>query len=190
VSKLVTMKEAMSRLVHDGDTVAMEGFTHLIPFAAAHELMRQRRRNLTLVRLTPDLIFDQMVAAGCARKLIFSWAGNPGVGPLHAVRRALEQQQPAALEFEEYSHFGLVLRFQAAAANVPFLPTRNFAGSDLGVSTNISPSPARTQAKSSDGASAVRCCHPARPAPMTKATVVGTSRRTSCVRRPPRGGDR
>ncbi len=140
MSKLVTMKEAMSRFVRDGDTVAMEGFTHLIPVAAAHELMRQRRRNLTLVRLTPDLIFDQMVAAGCARKLIFSWAGNPGVGPLHAVRRALEHQQPAALEFEEYSHFGLVLRFQAAAANVPFLPTRNFAGSDLvRVNPNIKP---------------------------------------------------
>ncbi len=127
----MNMKEAMGRLVRDGDTVAMEGFTHLIPFAAAHELIRQRRRDLTLVRLTPDLIFDQMVAAGCARKLIFSWAGNPGVGPLHAVRRALEQGQPQPLEFEEYSHFGLVLRFQAGAANVPFLPTRNFAGSDL-----------------------------------------------------------
>ncbi|HXE76253.1 MAG TPA: CoA-transferase [Candidatus Xenobia bacterium] len=140
MSKLATMKEAMSRFVCDGDTVAMEGFTHLIPFAAAHELIRQRRRNLTLVRLTPDLIFDQMVAAGCARKLIFSWAGNPGVGPLHAVRRALEQQQPAPLEFEEYSHFGLALRFQAAAANVPFLPTRNFAGSDLvRVNPNVKP---------------------------------------------------
>ena len=131
MSKLVTMKEAMSRFVRDADTVAMEGFTHLIPFAAGHELIRQRRHNLTLVRLTPDLIFDQMVAAGCARKLIFSWAGNPGVGPLHAVRRALEQGQPHALELEEYSHFGLALRFQAGAANVPFLPTRNFAGSDI-----------------------------------------------------------
>lgn len=127
----MTMKEAMSRFVHDGDMVVMEGFTHLIPFAAGHELIRQRRRDLTLVRLTPDLIFDQMIAAGCARKLIFSWAGNPGVGPLHAFRRAVERGEPAPLELEEYSHFGLALRLQAAAANVPFLPTRNFAGSDL-----------------------------------------------------------
>jgi len=109
----------------------MEGFTHLIPFAAAHELIRQRRRDLTLIRLTPDLIFDQMIAADCARKLIFSWAGNPGVGSLHAFRRAVEKGMPCALEIEEYSHFGLALRLQAAAANVPFLPTRNFLGSDL-----------------------------------------------------------
>lgn len=131
MSKVMTMKEAMSRFVGDGDMVVMEGFTHLIPFAAGHELMRQRRRDLTLVRLTPDLIFDQMIAAGCARKLIFSWAGNPGVGPLHAFRRAVERGEPGPLELEEYSHFGLALRLQAAAANVPFLPTRNFAGSDL-----------------------------------------------------------
>lgn len=131
MSKLMTMKEAMSRLVHDGDTVVMEGFTHLIPFAAGHELIRQGRKHLTLVRLTPDLIFDQMIAAGCARKLIFSWAGNPGIGPLHAFRRAVEQGRPHPLELEEYSHFGLMLRLQAAAANLPFLPTRTFAGSDL-----------------------------------------------------------
>lgn len=131
MSKRMTMAETLSRFVHDGDTVVMEGFTHLIPFAAAHELIRQGRRNLTLVRLTPDLIFDQMIGAGCARKLIFSWAGNPGVGPLHAFRRAIEQGRPAPLEIEEYSHFGLVLRLQAAAANLPFLPTRTFAASDL-----------------------------------------------------------
>ena len=131
MSKLMTMKEAISRLVHDGDCVVMEGFTHLIPFAAGHELIRQGRKELTLVRLTPDLIFDQMIAAGCARKLIFSWAGNPGIGSLHAFRRAIEQDRPHPIELEEYSHFGLVLRLQAAAANVPFLPTRNFSGSDL-----------------------------------------------------------
>jgi len=131
VSKLLTMQQAMSRFVHDGDSVVMEGFTHLIPFAAGHELIRQRRQNLTLIRLTPDLIFDQMIAAGCARKLLFSWAGNPGVGSLHAFRRAVEQGIPAPLELEEYSHFGLALRLQAGAAGVPFLPTRNFAGSDL-----------------------------------------------------------
>ncbi len=89
MSKLARMQEAMSLLVHDGDTVVMEGFTHLIPFAAGHELIRQRRKDLTLVRLTPDLIFDQMIAAGCARKLVFSWAGNPGVGSLYAFRRAV-----------------------------------------------------------------------------------------------------
>jgi glutaconate CoA-transferase subunit A len=124
------MPEAM-RLVRDGDTVVMEGFTHLIPFAAGHELIRQRRRELTLVRLTPDLVFDQMIAAGCARKLIFSWAGNPGVGSLHGFRRAVEQGQPRPLELEEYSHFGLALRLQAGASGLPFLPTRNYVGSDL-----------------------------------------------------------
>ncbi len=129
MSKLLTMREAMAR-VPNGAIVVMEGFTHLIPFAAAHELIRQRRRDLTLIRLTPDLIFDQMIFAGCARKLIFSWAGNPGVGPLHAFRRAM-QRQPVELEIEEYSHFGLALRLQAGASGVPFLPTRNFAGSDL-----------------------------------------------------------
>ncbi len=127
----MTMTEAMGRLVRDGDTVVMEGFTHLIPFAAGHELIRQRRKNLTLVRLTPDLLFDQMIAAGCARKVIFSWAGNPGVGPLHAFRQAVERGLPTPLEIEEYSHFGMVLRLQAGAANLPFLPTRTFAGSDL-----------------------------------------------------------
>ncbi len=131
MSKLVTMTEAMRRLVRDGDTVVMEGFTHLIPFAAGHELIRQQRRNLTLVRLTPDLLFDQMISAGCARKLIFSWAGNPGIGPLHGLRRAVEEGRPAPLELEEYSHFGLALRLEAGASNVPFLPTRNYSGSDL-----------------------------------------------------------
>jgi glutaconate CoA-transferase subunit A len=125
------MREAMARFVPDGASVVMEGFTHLIPFAAGHELIRQRRRNLTLIRLTPDLLFDQMIAADCARKVIFSWAGNPGVGPLHAFRRAVEQGRPQPLELEEYSHFGMALRLQAGASNLPFLPTRNFAGSDI-----------------------------------------------------------
>ncbi|MBI4466470.1 MAG: CoA transferase subunit A [Acidobacteria bacterium] len=131
MSKVMSMREAMARFVRDGMSVVMEGFTHLIPFAAGHELIRQRRRNLTLIRLTPDLLFDQMIAAGCARKLVFSWAGNPGVGSLHAFRRAVEQARPQPLELEEYSHFGLALRLQAGAAYLPFLPTRNFAGSDL-----------------------------------------------------------
>ncbi len=131
MSKVLPLKEALARFVHDGDSVVMEGFTHLIPFSAGHELIRQRRRDLTLVRLTPDLLFDQMIAAGCARKVVFSWAGNPGVGSLHAFRRALEHGRPHPLEIEEYSHFGMALRLQAGAANVPFLPTRNYAGSDL-----------------------------------------------------------
>src|SRR5437899_6893030 len=115
------MRDAVSRFVHDGDTVVIEGFTHLICFAAGHEIIRQRRRDLTLVRLTPDLIFDQMIAAGCARKLVLSWAGNPGVGSLHAFRSAVEHGFPRTLELEEYSHFGLTPRLQAGAAGVPFL---------------------------------------------------------------------
>src|SRR5690242_20048522 len=132
-SKLMSMREAVSRFVHDGDTVVIEGFTHLICFAAGHEIIRQGRRDLTLARLTPDLIYDQMIAAGCARKLVFSWAGNPGVGSLHAFRRAVEGKSApvAPLELEEYSHFGMVARFSAGAARLPFWPLRNYAGTDL-----------------------------------------------------------
>ena len=127
------MRDAVSRFVHDGDTVVIEGFTHLICFAAGHEIIRQRRRDLTLARLTPDLIYDQMIAAGCARKLVFSWAGNPGVGSLHAFRRALEGKSAGegGLEIEEYSHFGMVARFSAGAARLPFWPLRNYMGTDL-----------------------------------------------------------
>jgi glutaconate CoA-transferase subunit A len=127
----MSMRDAVSRFVHDGDTVVIEGFTHLICFAAGHEIIRQRRRDLTLARLTPDLIYDQMIAAGCARKLVFSWAGNPGVGSLHAFRRAVERHHAAALEIEEYSHFGMVARFAAGAARLPFWPLRNYMGTDL-----------------------------------------------------------
>src|SRR3989442_4668348 len=109
VSKLMSMHAAIAAHVHDGDTVVIEGFTHLICFAAGHEIIRQGRRELTLCRLTPDLIYDQMIAAGCARKLVFSWAGNPGAGSLHAFRRAVERREPP-LELEEYSHFGMVAR--------------------------------------------------------------------------------
>ena len=130
VSKVVSMKTAIAEHVHDGDTVVIEGFTHLICFAAGHEIIRQRRRDLTLARLTPDLIYDQMIAAGCARKLVFSWAGNPGVGSLHAFRRAVEGKGPA-LEIEEYSHFGMVARFEAGAARLPFWTMRDYAGTDL-----------------------------------------------------------
>jgi glutaconate CoA-transferase subunit A len=132
-SKVLSMRDAIARFVHDGDTVVIEGFTHLICFAAAHEIIRQGRRDLTLCRLTPDLIYDQMIAAGCARKLVFSWAGNPGAGSLHAFRRAVEGKSEAPLEIEEYSHFGMVARFCAGSANLPFWPMRDYMGTDLPV---------------------------------------------------------
>jgi len=124
------MKDAVASLVKDGDTVVIEGFTHLISFAAGHEIIRQKKKNLTLARLTPDLIYDQMIAAGVAKKLIFSWAGNPGVGSLHAFRRAVEAKPPT-LELEEYSHFGMVARLSAGAANLPFWPLKNYEGTDI-----------------------------------------------------------
>ncbi|MEO8639562.1 MAG: CoA-transferase [Chloroflexota bacterium] len=127
-SKVVSLREAIAANVHDGDTLAIEGFTHLISFAAAHEVIRQGRRDLTLARLTPDLVYDQMVAAGCAAKLVFSWLGNPGVGSLHAIRRAIEAGQ---LEIEEYSHHGMVARYAAGASRLPFFPLRSYDGSDL-----------------------------------------------------------
>jgi glutaconate CoA-transferase, subunit A len=131
MGKVATMREAIAEVVRDGDVVAIEGFTHLISFAAGHEIIRQRKRDLTLARLTPDLIYDQMVAAGVARKLIFSWAGNPGVGGLNAIRRAVEAGDPNPLELEEYSHFGMVGRYTAGAANLPFFPIRSYFETDL-----------------------------------------------------------
>lgn len=127
-SRVMTLSEAIARFVRDGDTVYLAGFTHLIPFAAGHEIIRQRRRNLVLARATPDLIYDQMVAAGCARKLIFSWGGNPGVGSLRAFRRAVEAGE---LEIEEYTHFAMLSRLAAGASGLPFLPLRSLLGSDL-----------------------------------------------------------
>ena len=131
MSKVATMKDAIATLVHDGDSVAIEGFTHLICFAAGHEIIRQRKRQLTLCRLTPDLVYDQMIAAGCAARMVFSYLGNPGVGSLNAVRRAIEKGVPLPLELDEYSHFGMVGRLVAGAARLPFYPVRTFAGSDL-----------------------------------------------------------
>jgi glutaconate CoA-transferase subunit A len=125
------MRDAVAELVRDGDTVAIEGFTHLICFAAGHEIVRQRKRDLTLARLTPDLVYDQMVAAGVARKLVFSWLGNPGVGGLHAIRRRVEDADPAPLELDEYSHFGMVGRYTAGASNLPFYPLRSYFETDL-----------------------------------------------------------
>jgi glutaconate CoA-transferase subunit A len=132
MSKVLSMQEAIAAHVRDGDMLCIEGFTHLIGFAAAHEIIRQRRRNLTLCRLTPDVVADQMIAAGCIAKLVFSWAGNPGAGSLHAFRRAIEAT-PQTLEIEEYSHFGMVARLSAGAANLPFWPLRNYQGTDLSV---------------------------------------------------------
>jgi glutaconate CoA-transferase subunit A len=135
MSKLVPLSDAIATNVNDGDIVYAAGFTHLIPFAAGHEMIRQRKKDLTLARATPDLIYDQMVAAGCARKVIFSYMGNPGVGSLRIVRSALEQGK---LEWEEYSHFGMITRLQAGAAGLPFLPMKQTGATDLeGVNPNL-----------------------------------------------------
>jgi glutaconate CoA-transferase subunit A len=128
--EITTMHDAIARYVRDGDTIAVEGFTAFICFSAAHEIIRQGRRDLTLCRMTPDLVYDQMVAAGCARKLVFSYLGNPGVGSLHCIRRAVEKGIPGPLELEEYSHFGMVARYTAGAARLPFFPLRSYLGSD------------------------------------------------------------
>ena len=130
------MRDAIAALVRDGDAVAIEGFTHLISFAAGHEIIRQRRRDLVLARMTPDVIYDQMVGAGVARKLVFSWLGNPGVGGLHAIRRVTEGAG-ATLELEEYSHFGMVGRYTAAAMGLPFFPLRSYYGTDLPVANPL-----------------------------------------------------
>jgi glutaconate CoA-transferase subunit A len=128
MTKLISLSEAVSKYVHDGDIVYAAGFTHLIPFAAGHEIIRQRKRDLVLARATPDLIYDQMVAAGCARKVIFSYMGNPGVGSLRIVRTAIEK---GLLEWEEYSHFGMISRLQAGASGLPFMPMNPTAAVDL-----------------------------------------------------------
>jgi len=129
--KLMTMKEAISKNIKDGDTLVVGGFTHLICFAAGHEIIRQKKKDLVACRLTPDLIYDQMIAAGCVRKVVFSWAGNPGVGPLYGFRRAVEQGIPRSIDIKEYTHFGMVARFIAGASNLPFMHLNNFAGSTL-----------------------------------------------------------
>jgi glutaconate CoA-transferase subunit A len=131
VSKLRSMKEAIQDSVHSGSSVLVDGFTHLICFAAGHEIIRQGIRDLTAVRLTPDLVYDQMIEAGCVKKLVFSWAGNPGVGSLHALRRRSEAKSATRLELEEWSHFGMVARLLAGSAGLPFWPLRNYNGSDI-----------------------------------------------------------
>lgn len=131
MAQIVPLAEAVADLVHDGDTVAMEGFTHLIPFAAGHEIIRARRTDLTLVRMTPDVIFDQLIGMGCARKLVFSWGGNPGVGSLHRLREAVEVGWPRPLELEEHSHAGMANRYVAGASGLPFAVLRGYVGTDL-----------------------------------------------------------
>lgn len=131
MGQFLELREAVDRYVHDGDTVAMEGFTHLIPFAAGHEVIRQGKRDLSLVRMTPDLIYDQLIGAGCARKLTFSWGGNPGVGSLHRFRDAVENQWPAPLDIVEHSHAAMAAAYAAGAANLPFAVLRGYIGSDL-----------------------------------------------------------
>jgi glutaconate CoA-transferase, subunit A len=128
VSKVIPLSEAINKFVHNGDTLYAAGFTHLIPYAAGHEIIRQRKRDLILARATPDLIYDQMVAAGCARKLIFSYMGNPGVGSLRIIRAEIEAGK---LEWEEYSHFGMISRLQAGASGLPFMPMNQTAATDL-----------------------------------------------------------
>ncbi|AGZ42130.1 CoA transferase subunit A [Actinoplanes friuliensis] len=130
-ARIVSLAEAVAELVHDGDTVALEGFTHLIPVAAGHEIIRQRRRGLTLVRMTPDIVYDQLIGAGCAAKLIFSWAGNPGVGSLHRFRDAVQHAWPVPLEIEEHSHAGMANRYVAGASGLPFAVMRGYSGTDL-----------------------------------------------------------
>jgi glutaconate CoA-transferase, subunit A len=131
VARILHLHEAIADLVHDGDTVAMEGFTHLIPVAAGKEIIRQRRRDLTLCRMTPDIVYDQLIGAGCARKLVFSWGGNPGVGSLHRFRDAIQNSWPVPLEIEEHSHAGMANRYAAGAAGLPFAVLRGYTGTDL-----------------------------------------------------------
>jgi glutaconate CoA-transferase subunit A len=137
MARVLSLREAIAELVHDGDSVALEGFTHLIPFAAGHELLRQGRRDLELIRMTPDLLYDQMIGMGAARRLVFSYGGNPGVGSLHRFRDAIENDWPHAIEIEEHSHAGMANRFAAGAADLPFAVLRGYSGTDLVEHTNV-----------------------------------------------------
>jgi glutaconate CoA-transferase, subunit A len=131
MAELVSLAEGVAELVHDGDTVALEGFTHLIPVAAGQEIIRQERRGLTLVRMTPDIVYDQLIGAGCATRLVFSWGGNPGVGSLHRFRDAVENAWPGPIEIEEHSHAGMANRYVAGASGLPFAVLRGYVGTDI-----------------------------------------------------------
>jgi len=137
MARFCSLQEAVEDAVHDGDVVAMEGFTHLIPFAAGHEMIRQGRSGLTLVRMTPDLIYDQLIGAGCAARLVFSWGGNPGVGSLHRLRDAVEHDWPRPLALEEYSHAAMACAYDAGAAHLPFAMFRGAPGGLADVNPNF-----------------------------------------------------
>src|ERR1700744_4266594 len=131
MAEIVSLAEAVGQAIVDGDAVAMEGFTHLIPHAAGHEVIRQRRKRLTLIRMTPDLIYDQIIGMGGAEKAIFSWCGNPGVGSLHRMRDAMENGWPGPLAYEEHSHSAMANAYEAGAAGLPFAAFRGYIGADL-----------------------------------------------------------
>ncbi len=137
MAKILPLSEAIAEFVRDGDTIALEGFTHLIPYAAGHEIIRQKRRNLTLIRMTPDVLYDQMIGAGCAMKLRFSWGGNPGVGSLHRLRDAVEKGWPHPLAIEEHEHAGMAVAYAAGASHLPFGILRGYAGTDLTPHTTV-----------------------------------------------------
>jgi len=131
MTEFLSLKQAIGQFVHDGDSIALEGFTHLIPFAAGHEIIRQNRRDLTLIRMTPDILYDQMIGMGLVRKLVFSWGGNPGVGSLHRLRDATEKGWPRALEIDEHSHAGMANAYAAGASGLPCAIFRGYLGTDL-----------------------------------------------------------
>jgi glutaconate CoA-transferase, subunit A len=137
MAELSTLREAVAELVADGDAVALEGFTHLIPFAAGHEVLRHGRTDLELIRMTPDILYDQMIGVGAARKLVFSYVGNPGVGSLHRVRDAVEHGWPRPIELEEHSHAGMANRYAAGASNLPFAVMRGYRGTELPRHTRV-----------------------------------------------------
>jgi glutaconate CoA-transferase subunit A len=137
MAEILPLRAAIAGLVHDGDVVALEGFTHLIPHAAGHELIRQGRRDLGLIRMTPDIVYDQLIGAGCARRLTFSWGGNPGVGSLHRLRDAVENEWPSKLELEEHSHAGMAVAYAAGASNLPFGVLRGYVDTDLVDRTSV-----------------------------------------------------
>jgi glutaconate CoA-transferase subunit A len=137
MAEILPLRAAIAGLVHDGDVVALEGFTHLIPHAAGHELIRQGRRDLGLIRMTPDIVYDQLIGAGCARRLTFSWGGNPGVGSLHRLRDAVENEWPSKLELEEHSHAGMAAAYAAGASNLPFGVLRGYVDTDLVDRTSV-----------------------------------------------------
>jgi glutaconate CoA-transferase subunit A len=139
MAELMSLSDAVAAVVNDGDSVALEGFTHLIPFAAGHELLRQQRRELELIRMTPDLLYDQLIGMGAARRLVFSYGGNPGVGSLHRFRDAIEHDWPRPVEIEEHSHAGMANRYVAGAAKLPFAVMRGYVGTDLIGRTQVAP---------------------------------------------------